>query len=238
MSAGRSAATGSEADAQGARREVRLTLVGMVLAVGLLAIAVAAVVVLLQQEPRRAGTNLTADRGYVLALPPGQQLCEPGELLPGDTGALRLDASAGGLPGPRLSATLSAPGGLVSTGQIAGGWHAGTIVIPVRRVAQTRSAATVCLRNLGLHQVLLGGSVPDSGFFISIAGRPMSGRLRIEYLRPGRESWLALVPTLAHRFSLAKSDLVRHWAAAAALLLMLLAVGLATRAMFNEERSP
>jgi hypothetical protein len=44
-----------------------------------------------------------------------------------------------------------------------------------------------------------------------------------------------LLPTLAHRFSLAKGDLVRRWAAPAALVLMLIAVALAARTIVREE---
>jgi hypothetical protein len=217
------------------KRGPRLTPVRLVLAVGLLAITIAAAAILLQREPRRAGTNLTADAGFVIPLGAGQQLCEPGELLPGDTGALKLDASTDGLPGPRLSATLSGPRGPVSSGYLKAGWHPGAVSIPVSRVRDTVSGATVCLRNLGDRRVTFAGSAPDSGFFIQLAGKPLSGRLRIEYMRPGRESWLQLLPTLAHRFSLAKSDLVRHWVAGATLLLMLLALVVATRTLLQEE---
>jgi hypothetical protein len=92
--------------------------------------------------------------------------------------------------------------------------------------------------NRGPGQVSFGGSVPDSVFVIQLAGKPLGGRLRIDYMRPGRESWLSLLPTLSHRFSLAKSDLVRHWAVPAALVLMLLAIGIAITAIAREEPSP
>jgi hypothetical protein len=209
----------------------------VVVAAGLLAIIVAAAVTLLHSSPRRAGTNLTSDAGYGIALGAGQRLCEAGELLPGDTAGLKLDANTGGLPGPALEATINGPRGPVSAGRLKAGWRSGRVVIEVSRVADTLSGATVCLRNAGTSQVAFGGSVPDSGFFVELAGKPLSGRLRIEYMRPGRESWLELLPALAHRFSLAKADLVRHWAAGAALVLMLVAVGLAALGLLKEEPS-
>jgi hypothetical protein len=208
-----------------------------VVAAGMVAITAAATVILLQRAPRRAGTNLTGDVGYAIPLGPGQQLCEGGELLPGDTGALKLDADTQGLPGPALAVSIGGPGGPVSTGGLKAGWRPGAIRIPVARVPGTIAAANVCLRNLGPRAVTFGGSVPDSGFLIELAGKPLSGRLRIEYMRPGRESWLELLPTLAHRFSLAKADLMRHWAAGAALVLMALAVALAARTILKEEES-
>lgn len=231
------ASAGPSAGSRDSRRGQRLTLVRVVLALGLLAIAIAGVAILLQREQRRAGTNLTTDAGYAIQLSPGQQLCEPGELLPGDTGALRLDASTKGLPGPPLSASIGSASGPVSSGLLKGGWRTGRVTIPISHVRDTMSGATVCLRNLGAVPLAFGGSVPDSGFFIQVAGKPLGGRVRIEYMRPGRESWLGLLPTLAHRFSLAKADLVRHWAAGAVLVLMLLAVALAARTLIKEEPS-
>lgn len=208
------------------------------LVVGLAAIVVAAIVVLSQSEQRRSGTNLTIESGYVIPLGSGQKLCEGGELVPGDTGGLKLDVPPGGPPGPGLAVSILAPNGVpVSTGTLRPGWRGGSVRISVARVVDTLSSGIVCVRNLGPGPVALGGSVPDPGFLIELAGKPFGGRLRIEYLRPGRESWLRLAPAIAHRFSLAKSDLVRHWAAAGALVLMLLAVALAARTVVREDSS-
>lgn len=216
------------------RSRVRATPVAVVLVLGLLAIAIAGVVALSRSEPRRSGTNLISDVGFVIPLAPGQQLCEPGELLPGDTGALRLTADSGAYPGPRLRASIIAPQGPVSSGELKPGWRSGAVLIPLERVARTLPSATVCLQNAGSRGVLFGGSTPASGFVIEDAGKPLSGRLRIEYMRPGSESWVALLPTLVHRFSLAKSDIVRHWAWIAVVVLMALAVGLAARTVLRE----
>jgi hypothetical protein len=226
------------ADAPGSQHRRRLTPVRAVLAAGLLAIVIAAVVVLAQSEPRQAGTNLTADAGFAITLGPRQKLCEPEELLPGDTGALRLNASTGGLPGPRLGVDISSPSGPVSSGVLPAGWRSGEVLIPLSRVPQTLPSTTVCVSNLGSRPVAFGGSVPDSGFMIDVAGKPLSGRLRIEYMRPGSESWFALAPTLVHRFSLAKADLVRHWEWAVVIVLMLFAVALATFTIAKEEPAP
>lgn len=228
-----------ERGAPGTRRlppghRLRPSPVALVLAIGLLATAVAGVAILARSEPRRSGTNLIADSGFVIPLAPGQQLCEPGELLPGDTGGLRLAADSGASAGPRLTAHIFSARGAVSSGVLAPGWHSGAVLIPIRRVARTLASAIVCLRNAGSRPVSFGGSAPASGFVIELAGKPFGGRLRIEYMRPGSESWFSLLPTLVHRFSLAKSDIVRHWAWVAVLVLMLLAIALAGRTMLRE----
>ncbi|HEX4483914.1 MAG TPA: hypothetical protein VH081_09005 [Solirubrobacteraceae bacterium] len=238
MSDARSEPTAAAAAAAAERRRrYGLTPVRVVVGVGLLAIAIAAVAILAQRAQRRSGTNLTADTGYVIPLGAGEQLCEPGELLPGDTGALRLSASSGASPGGRLRASVADAQGLtVSTGALAPGWRTGVVTIPISRIARTLPGALVCLLNEGA-RISLGGSVPDANFYVVLGGKPLSGRMRIEYMRPGRESWFALLGTLAYRFSLAKADLVRHWAVAAVIVLMLIAIVLTTRVILREEPS-
>jgi hypothetical protein len=211
--------------------------VGAVLAFGMLLLLLAGVVALLQRAPRRSGTNLTADAGYVIELAPSQHLCEPGELLPGDTGALKLDvATEAGSRVPPLIATLDGPTGRLATGRLRGGEPAGMILLPVEPVVRRTQGGTVCIRNLGTVSVRFGGSVPDQAFVIEVAGKPLLGRMRVEYMRPGRESWFGLLPTLAYRFSLAKSDLVRHWEVWAVLVLMLTSLALAARTLIRDER--
>jgi hypothetical protein len=214
------------------------TPVRAVLAVGLLALAGAAVIVLSQSAPRRSGTNLTDDVGFVLPLAGGQQLCQPGELLPGDTGALRLAASTSRAGGPALMVGIAGPHGLISSGGLPAGWQSGRVSIPITRVAHTVASVTVCVRNKGAGSVVFGGSVPDGSFVVTLDGRGLGGRMRIEYMRPGSETWLQLLPALSYRFSLAKADLVRHWAALGALVLMLLAVALAVRTLVVEDPTP
>jgi len=231
---GAARADGAEVAARSRRRLVP-TPARVAAAVGVLAIAIAGLAVLLQSAQRRSGTNLTANTGFVIGVAAGQQLCEPGELVPGDTGAVRLSASSGATPGPRIDVAIGAGARTIATGHLAAGWHTGTVTIPFRRIAATQQNASVCLVNRGTSTVSFGGSVPDANFYVVLGGKPLSGRMRIEYMRPGRESWLALLPTLAHRFSLAKGDLVRHWAAPAVLVLMLLAIGLALRTILREE---
>jgi hypothetical protein len=208
----------------------------LIVVLGLLAIALVALVVLLQSAQRRAGTNLTTDTGLVVHVPAGESVCEPGEIVPKDTGALGLGAGTGTHPGPELDVTIGGPTGPLTSGRLAAGWRSGVIRIPLKRVRETVVGATVCVSNRGSSQVDFGGSVP-SGFAIDIAGKTLLGRLRIEYMRPGSETWLQFAPVLAHRFSLAKSDLLRHWEVFAVLLLMLLTIGVAARTIVAEERS-
>jgi hypothetical protein len=231
-----SAARGDAHGEDAGRRRPTVTASRIVAAVGLLTIALAGVAILGQREQRRSGTNLTADVGYAIVIHAREQLCEPGELLPGDTGGLRLAASSGATRGPQVDARIAdAHGRTVASGVLRPGWRTGQVTIAITRVARTLPGAVVCLVNRGPQMIALGGSAPDANFSVVLGGQPFSGRMRIEYMRPGRESWFSLLPVLAHRFSLAKADLVRHWAAAAVLVLMVIVVVLATRTLLREE---
>ena len=208
--------------------------VGAVLAVGL-----AALLVDVARDPRRprlaaVGDRLTTDTGYAISLGPGQQLCQPGELLPADTAALRIDADPRGAAGLPLQARLGGPSVATSEGRLAPGWSRGLVRIPLARLARESLGRSLpAQRRRPDHR--LRRRTPRAGLSRStVAGQMFPGRLRIEYLRPGRESWLALTPTIVHRFSLGKSDLVRHWAAAGVLALMLIAAAFAGWALLRE----
>ena len=52
-------------------------------------------------------------------------------------------------------------------------------------------------------------------------------------MRPGRESWYELLPTIAHRFSIAKAGFLRDWEWLAALALVLATAFLAIRTVLR-----
>jgi hypothetical protein len=207
------------------------------LAVGLalLVLLVLALIVVLQREPRRAGTNMTPLSSVAIALAAGQELCEPGELVPADTAGLRVIVRSSGPTGP-LRARVLGPGGVVARGSLAAGWRPEQVTVPLSRVGTATSNAIVCLRNGGSSQLLFGGALPDPPYTYTVAGQEQSGRLRIDYMRPGRESWLGLLTPLTYRFSLGRSPLTRSWASGAVLVLMLAVVALTAWILLRTER--
>lgn len=235
-----STATGEPRRPPGERPATRPPLVKLVLGAGLLAIALAALIVMLRSAPRVAATNLVSDAQWAITLHPGEVLCDPGEIVPAGTGALRLRALAEAGRGPALSVSVAGPPGTrlaatEATGGLAAGWRTGSIRIPLRdTVGNTLGGGTVCVRNVGASTVSLGGAAPDGASVVTVDGHYLDGKPRVEYLGPGSQSWFALLPELARRFSLGKGRIVRHWASLAAIALVLCAIALAARTLLRE----
>ncbi len=207
-----------------------------VLAGGVLAIAVAFAVLLTHSESRRSGTDYTPNANFAAVLKPGQETCQAHELLPADTAAVRTTIGTYGKPGPRVSVSLTGEHGeALTAGSLAPGWRQGVVEIPVGHVYRASAEASACLRDDGSSRVAVAGDSGDSFHTMQVAGRTIqNAQVLYEYMRPGSESWLQLLPTAVYRSTLGKSGLVRHWAWAGALALMLLAIGLALRTIVRE----
>ena len=87
----------------------------------LLAGAALATVLLLEREPRLAGTNSVRPDAFVVGLNRGDVACQTNVLLPGDSAGVRVLVGSYGRPGPRLDATVrSASGAVLRSGSAAG----------------------------------------------------------------------------------------------------------------------
>ena len=64
----------------------------------------------------------------------------------------------------------------------------------------------------------------------------MPGQVRFEWLRAGEESWLELLPTVAHRFGLGKPFLSGAWVLGLAAVLLAAAWAVALRTTVRELR--
>jgi hypothetical protein len=212
-----------------------------VAAVGALALLVTFALALLRSEPRSSGTDYTPPEAFSITLPAGQVVCQAHELLPADTAAVQLTIGTLGAPGPPLTLTATGPSGRPLTrGALATGWREGVVRIPVQRVSHPTNEARVCLHVAaaphGSTVELSGKTQP--GYSVEINGRTFLGpQMRIDYLRPGTESWYQLLPTIVHRFSLAKPGFLRVWEWVAALLLVLATGFLAIRTVLRSAAS-
>jgi hypothetical protein len=210
--------------------------VRVVLAVALALVAGALALDMSGRAPRLAGTDHTSPVGFVATLRAGQELCQPGMVLPGDTARVQVLVGTYGPPVPALSTRFLGPGNRVlAAGRLAAGATQGDVSIPFSRVHAGASAGTLCVRVEGGKRTVLGGNIftagPDSE---QIAGVPQAGRITVFYLRPGRESWWQLLPTLSQRFGLGKASFFGDWTLGAAAL-ALLGVWVATARLLRRE---
>ncbi len=212
--------------------------VRVVLAVALALVAGALVLDMSGRAPRMAGTDHTSPVGFVATLHSGQELCQPGMVLPGDTQRVQVLVGTYGPPVPELTTRFLGSGSrLLAEGRLPAGAAQGDVTIPISYLQGGSVGGTLCIAVKGGKKTVLGGNAftagPDSE---QIAGAPQPGRITVLYLRPGRESWWQLLPTLSRRFGLGKASFFGDWTLAAAAL-ALLGVWVATVRLLWRERA-
>jgi len=189
--------------------------VRVVLGVAVAFVAVAVGIALSQRAPRMSGTNFVVLTGPVVSLSGGSQSCQAHTYVAPGTAAVQLvvvESASGGVP-PLSLRLRDGAGVLLARGRIAGAPHVGTVTVPLRpAVRAERRDASVCLRNESrTTTVVLKGNVGPREHLALVDGRPAVGVVSLRYLRPGRESWWALLPQIARRFGLGKAPFVGSW---------------------------
>jgi hypothetical protein len=195
--------------------------VRLALAAGLVLLLAAVGVTLAQSAPRTAGSNHVPEIEEAVKLKRGGgRHCQDGETIPGDTGALRLLVGTYGRPVPELSVSARRPGtDLITAGERRAGSHEGRVDIPVEPVDDGINGVRVCLRVDGPGRTVLYGA---------------GGRVRLEWMRRGSESWFELLPTIADRFGLGRASLAGSLLLPFVALLLLAAWAAAIRLVMRE----
>jgi hypothetical protein len=167
-----------------------------------LALAAIALGVTLSRSPLSLAAASRVTGATRLATTPGNaSACQSGETLPAGVTAIRLSLET--VIGPWVSVRVSERGRQLSTGRQAAGWAAGAVTVPVGRLARAAPDATVCF-SLGASYkpVSLLGEPSAPARAIVAYGKPLAGRLRIEYLMPGKRSWWSLASSVAAHIGL------------------------------------
>lgn len=180
-----------------------------VLVLAVLAIAGGTVAALSDREQRLAGTNSVRAIDVAARLAPKATVCQDRELVPAGTAAVAIPAPPGQPQRGRLA--VSIVGGGLALGSATAEVRGGRLRVPVLSVRRTLADVRVCVRNHGATPVALGGSPTTGGQAARIGPRPAPGRLTIEYLREGKESWWSLAGTVAHRAGLARTSWSGDW---------------------------
>jgi hypothetical protein len=187
--------------------------VRVVLAIALLLTAGALALDMSGRAPRLAGTDHVDPLVFAATVPGGHTLCQPGMVLPPDAASVTMLVGTFGHPVPALAVRfLDDRGVLVARGSPAPGTREGNVTVALSRTRGAAVAGTLCLANPSRSAIVLGGESATAGpGSVRLDGSVLAGRIDVAYLRPGRESWWHLLPTLDERFGLGKASFFGDW---------------------------
>jgi hypothetical protein len=175
----------------------------MTLAVGFAIISTVLLVVLLRVPDAVISTNSVAARQELGLFREHTTVCQADERLPASTSALRMSLASIARVGPAVLVTVSYGGQIVARGHHTAGWVSGSLKLPLQPTVTTPIDAKLCLtRGPTPVPVELGGSAVPSALAATTDGKPLPGRMRVEYLRRGHRSWLSLATPIARRLGL------------------------------------
>jgi hypothetical protein len=210
--------------------------VRVVLAVALALVAGALVLDMSGRAPRLAGSDHLAPVGFVATLEGSRELCQAQMVLPSDAERVQVLIGTYGLEVPELAVRFLGPAGrLRASGRLAAGAAQGDVLIPISYPHGAAAEGVLCVRVGGHSKVVLGGTVATPGpGSEQIGGTAQPGRISILYLRPGRESWWQLLPSLSRRFGLGKASFFGDWTLVVAALALLGVWAAAVRLLARE----
>jgi hypothetical protein len=167
--------------------------VKIALVAGLTLLAVTIGLTLLRSPTIVAATNKPHDSQEVqiASTRRSTNYCQSGETLPQGTTAIRLSLSAS--IGPRVRVTASIRGDPIASGAEDSGWTGSIVAVSVKPLRHTVSGVRICASfALANETLVLLGEHTHAAVAAREAGRPLQGRMWVEYLRPGPRSWASL----------------------------------------------
>jgi Predicted membrane protein (DUF2142) len=214
------------------------------LAVAVLVLAVGVAATLARAQPRRSGSNGARPSAVVATATGGRTLCQHGTTLPAGTASLHAQMTPGGAAGPALLVTARQGTRVLDRVPVAAGWRGIELVAPVARSARDYAGVDVCVsvtRGGGPVGAIGDRAAPGTGA-LTLDGRAVGAAMRIDWYRPGSESWWALAATVMTRIGRGHGGWGGPWVGWSALALALaaggLAIGLAWRALTSERAVP
>jgi hypothetical protein len=204
----------------------------LVVAVG----AVGFVVKMSESALRRTATNSQVFPTHA-DVPPGAELCQPGQYVPAGTGnVVLLMGTARGVAGGPLDVTVKSGSAVVARGRSRGGY--GDEAVGVRlspTIRRTLPDASLCARNSGSTVVGVFGDYGLAGETIAKASVPIPDIVaRLDWFGPSRQTWWSNVGPVSQRFALVKPPFFGRWTFWAVLVSLLALSAVAIRAAVRE----
>jgi hypothetical protein len=162
-----------------------------------LAFVAAALVLTLAHSPLEVVRGNSATAGGLVRSSDPSQVCQNNEALPAGTTAIRLALFS--VLGPKVSVQVLSGSRVLTEGAYPPGWSAGSVTVPVAPLARAVAPAEVCFSVASVNAAVTvrGWSAPGAVAAFTREG-PLSGRMGIEYLRPGRP-WFSSVGSMVRR---------------------------------------
>jgi len=203
------------------------------LAAGLALIVIALGVVMSRSPITVAGTNSVPAEKAVAYTHTSETGCQKGGTLPRGTSAIRVSMLAS--IGPRVSLTVLAGSRVLTRGEHPSGWGEDeTVTVPVRPISHAVRDVVICTTvGPAIEYLQLNGTQATSS---SHEDRGLAGvRLRMEYLRPRKRSWLSIAPSISRLLGLGHAA-TGTWIVFLVLTLVIAVAVLASRSTFRELR--
>ena len=162
------------------------------------------------------------------------RFCQSGEAIP--RGSTAIVAWLGAFTGPRVSVQASEGGHLVGHGEHGSGWTGRSVTIALAQPSRALAHATVCFSVAPRDEVVTAlGNGAKGAARLTVNGKPTPGRMTLEYLRPGRRTWLSHAAAIARHLGLGRLP-SGTWAPIFAVLLMAAAVVVLVRSLLDRSR--
>jgi hypothetical protein len=166
------------------------------LAASLVVLTFAVGATLLRSPPTLAGSNGVQTALEFETVTGRFEGCQGNEVLPRHTTAVRLSLDS--VLGPRIQVKVLVGKRVVTSGYRDAGWTAADVTIPLRPLARAISGAKLCFR---FHAIDEGVGLVGQRTSGPVRPGTVAGVVKVEYLRPGGDSWWSLASSVAGNMS-------------------------------------
>jgi hypothetical protein len=172
---------------------------------GGLALIVVALVATLAHAPATVARTTVPPATQFTGTTSASSGCQRDELLPPGTTAIRLGLFA--ITTPEVTVKVFVGPHVLTEGTLAPGWSGEGAAVPMDRVlSRAVSPVSVCFTVKSVTgTVEMVGKTTSPAEATVAEGKPLPGRISIEYLRPNRRSWWSLAPSVARRFGFGRA---------------------------------
>jgi Predicted membrane protein (DUF2142) len=200
----------------------------LAIAVAVLAIGIAAV--LMRSEPRRSGSNGVRPAALVVTAGDGSTFCQHGATLPAGTTSLRAKIIPDETPAPAPVVTIRRGARVLE--RVAAGaasWRGLELVARIAPATRDYEDVDVCVTIAAGSGVsgAIGDRAPPGTGELTVDGATVGAAMRIDWYRPGAESWLALAGTVMTRIGRVHGGWGGPWVAWTAIALVGIAAAVA-----------